>query len=101
MPLKTRDLESKLVQKFGFSRAKSHSDDHRWYQLDIAGCPTIATMISHGKGEELRDKLEGKIARQLWVRVSFFREMINCTKSAEDYIRQVQTDPFPPFDVRF
>lgn len=101
MPLKSKDLESKLIHKFGFSRAKSRSDDHRWYQLDVPGCPLIVTKISLGKGEEIKPKLEGMIARQLRVKVSFLREMIGCTKSLEDYEYQVQTDPFPPFDVRF
>ena len=100
MPLKTKDLESKLVHKFGFIKAKSHSDDHRWYQISVPGCPPIATKVSHGIGD-LSPKLEGMIARQLRVKTSFLREMVGCTKSAEEYERQVQTDPSPPFDVRF
>ena len=100
MPLKTKDLESKLVHKFGFTRAKSRSEDHRWYQISIPGCPLIATKISHGAGE-LSPKLEGMIARQLRVKTPFLREMVDCTKSAEEYEHQVQIDPNPPFDVRF
>jgi hypothetical protein len=26
--------------------------------------------------------------------------MISCTKSRDDYYRQVREDPFPPFDIR-
>ncbi len=100
MPIKTRHLESLLQKKFGFSFAKTRSTDHRWYELHIPGLPVIVTKVSHGTSE-LSSSLESMIARQLRVRRPFFLEMIGCTKSADDYCKQVQEDPYPPFNVGF
>jgi hypothetical protein len=100
MPLKTNELESKLVHKFGFDQAHTRSSDHRWYEINVPGCPPILTKVSHG-AKELSPSLESMIARQLRVRKTFLREMINCTKSLDDYQHQVQTAPIPPFDKRF
>jgi len=99
MALKTRDIEQKLVHKFGFGHAQNRSVDHRWYELNIPGCPPVVTKVFHGQ-KEISDKLEGMIARQLRVRKEFLREMISCTKSSEDYQNQVQNDPYPPFEHR-
>ncbi len=100
MPLKTRDLEQKLVNKFSFKIAPNRSVDHRWYELQIPGCPPVFTKVSHGQ-REISAKLEGMIARQLRVRKEFLREMVGCTKSAEEYRAQVRDDPQPPFSQRF
>jgi len=101
MPRKPHEIESLLQGKFGFSLSTGHSSDHRWYELSIPGLPIIATYVSHSKKEICRN-LESKIARQLRVRKPFFRGMMDCTQGREDYYRQVQEDPFPPFNaVRF
>ncbi len=100
MPIKTRDLRSKLQNKFGFSHSKVRSDDHYWYELTIPGLPIIATKVSHGS-KEISSSLENAIARQLRVRKKFFRGMIECTKDSETYQKQVREDPFPPFNIGF
>ncbi len=96
MAYKPREIEEKLVSKFGFEPDTNRADDHRWYVLQIDDLPVIRTHFSHAK-KDIGPKLEGKIARQLYVRDKFFHEMIDCTKSLEDYIHQLRTDPFPPF----
>ena len=100
MTRRPADIEDKLQNKFGFSRARSHSSDHRWYELKLPGLPTILTKVSRST-KDIGDKLEGKIARQLRVRKPFFAGMIDCTKSRADYEHQIRSDPFPPLDVRF
>jgi hypothetical protein len=97
MPIKPGEFERQLKHKFGFVPAKDHSVDHIWLKLELIGLPTIFTKLSHS-GDELRDKLIGKIARQLRVRGPFLREMIGCTKSRDEYYRQVRQEPVPPFD---
>lgn len=100
MPIKAKKLEQTLTGKLGFSPAPSRSSDHKWYQLEIPGCPIIATKISHGE-KEISGKLEGMIARQMRVRRAYLQELVSCTKSAEEYRAQVVTDPYPPADVGF
>jgi hypothetical protein len=99
MAFKSSEIERLLQSKFGFSPAKGHSSDHRWYELQLPGLPVILTKVSHSKAE-IGSNLESKIARQLRVRRPFFEEMIVCTKGLDEYKHQVQTDPYPPFDVR-
>jgi hypothetical protein len=100
MPRKPREIASKLTGKFGFVEAESRSTDHRWFELRLEGLPVILTKLSHNR-DEVGSKLEGKIARQLRVRKSFFDGMMDCTNDARAYERQVREDPVPPFDVRF
>jgi hypothetical protein len=100
MPLSARDVESKLLNKFNFSPAQNRNTDHKWYELQIEGIPVISTKLSHGI-RELSDDLLAMIARQLHVRKKFLVEMVNCTKSSSDYIQQVTTEPYPPFNFHF
>jgi len=98
MPLRNRDFEGLLQTKFGFSRA-DRATDHRWYTLKLPGLPPITTKASHSK-MVISDSLESQIAKQLRVRVPFFRGMMDCTKSRDEYYEQVRRDPFPPWDLR-
>jgi|SRR3990172_11686787 len=100
MPIKPKQLESILQNKFDFKLAKGHSSDHRWYELTLTGLPTILTKISHS-GEPINSSIESKIARQLRVKKSYYIEMISCKNSREDYYKQIREDPIPPFDILF
>lgn len=100
MPIKIRDFESLLQSKFGFIPSPERSKDHRWYELQILGLPIIATKVSHGM-RELSDNLEALIAKQLRVRLNFFRKMFDCSKSSDDYQKKVTEDPYPPFNHGF
>jgi hypothetical protein len=101
MPIKTRELESKLQVKFGFSPSKTHSKDHRWYELKISGLPLILTKVSHGANEISSSGLENRIAKQLRVRVTFFRGMIKCSNNSDAYQKQVSENPYPPYNTSF
>jgi hypothetical protein len=100
MPIKTRDFESLLQNKFGFVSSKTRGHDHRWYELQIPGLPTIATKVSHGV-KELSENLEALIAKQLRVRIKFLREMVDCSKNSADYHKKIEEDPYPPFNHGF
>jgi len=100
MPIKPKELEGLLQSKFGFSLAKGHSSDHRWYELKLSELPPILTKVSHSR-ETINPKLESKIARQLRVRKSYYEGMMSCKNAREDYYRQVRENPIPPFDIRF
>lgn len=41
MPRKPLEIEDKLKNKFGFTEAKAHLGDHRWYELRLDGLPVI------------------------------------------------------------
>ena len=99
MPINPTDLEHILLYKFDFSEAKQ-GRDHKWYELQLEGLPVIMTKISHSNNE-IHTRLEGKIARQMRVRAPFFKQMISCTRSREQYYAQVRVDPYPPFDFVF
>ncbi len=98
MPRKPKEIEDIITGKLGFSPAPSHSDDHRWYQLQIPGLPLITTKLSHSK-KEVRAKLEGKIARQLRIRGPFYELVMTCKRDGQQYRQQVSDDPHPPFSV--
>ncbi len=96
--MRTDLIESRLLSKFEFHEAHGRSHDHKWYELILPGLPVISTKISHGKNE-VDKNIESKIARQLRVRTQYFRGMIECTNSREDYYKQVKDAPYPPWNV--
>jgi len=100
MPIKPKDLERLLVNKFRFSPTEQHRVDHHWYELQLPGLPVILTKVSHSR-KEIGKNLESMIARQLRVRKAYFQGMVNCTNSREDYYRRVKEEPFPTWDVLF
>jgi hypothetical protein len=99
MSVTNRVFESLIQTKFGFVDAQK-ATDHRWYVLKLEGLPPILTKASHAKAE-ITGKLESAIAKQLRVRTPFFREMMSCTKSRDEYYEQIRLDPFPGWDTRF
>jgi hypothetical protein len=100
MPYRNRDVEAALLNKFQFVDSQTRSDNHRWIELALPGLPVIATHFSHGR-QEIDSKLWGKIARQLRVRARYLSEMIDCTKSRDEYYKQVTDEPYPPWAHRF
>ncbi len=98
MPYKPEDVESKLRQKFGFQSASGHEKNHTWLVYQGEGWPRVVkTKIEHHV-RAMGPGLEGKITKQLRVRAPFFREMMDCTKGADQYTEQVARDPFPPWE---
>jgi len=75
-------------------------NDHTWFRFEADGLPPIRTKISHNK-KDIGPNLESRVYKQLRIRKPFFHELMDCTKYRDDYIKQVQEDPYPPFSVRF
>jgi len=94
MTYKRREVADMLVIKL---KMRPRNADHEWYELSIDGLPPIRTKLSNNK-KDIHDALENKIFRQLRVRKKFFHELMDCTKSKDDYEQQVISDPYPPFD---
>lgn len=100
MPIKPKELERILVNKLKFTPSQNHSSDHKWFELELPGIPTIRTKVSHSR-KPINQKIESKIIRQLRVRKPKYLGVISCTTSKEEYDHLVTTEPFPPFDINF
>lgn len=100
MAYKPKFIEDRLLNKFNFSKAKTRSSDHKWYELKLDGLPVIATKVSHSK-KDIGDVIEGQIAKQLRVRRQFFKGMMDCKNNRDAYTEIVKKDPYPPFDISF
>jgi len=91
MVLKTRDVRKQLLNKFHFIECNT---DHKKYELFIDGEKIVQTKISHG-GKDIHDNILGKMAKQVGVvRLSYFKEMILCTKSEKEYIQELRRNKF-------
>ncbi len=91
MPWKRRKIEGLLTGKFGFSETDHHSSDHRWYELQLPNVAVVCTKFSHSL-KEIGRPLEGKIAKQLRVKTSYFREMMSCSQKRVDYYERLQKE---------
>jgi hypothetical protein len=94
MAWRSNDVERILKHKFGFTPASGRSASHRWLQLNLPGMKPVRTMLSHGN-KEIGHKLEASMAQQLRVRADYFRGMLACTKSQDDYYQHLMTQPEP------
>lgn len=85
MTFSKRDIQKRLTQKFKFEPVEGSR--HEAFALFQNGKKVATTRFSRGANEPLGDNLLKLMARELGVhRVSFFREMLICTKSQEDYL---------------
>lgn len=99
MPRPAREVKGALSTKFRFLPAPNKSPDHEWVALEIEGAQKVTTKFSRGM-RDIPDVLLGKIAQQLLVKRVYLDEMIDCTKSLEDYYRKLREDPEGPFARR-
>lgn len=99
MGFKSREIEGRLTNKFAFTQDTTHESGHKWFVLQLPGLPAVRTMLSHG-AKEIGPGLEAMMARQLRVSGRFFREMIACTKSKDDYYEALRANPKGTWDPR-
>jgi len=97
MTRKPSEIENILQSKFGFASSRSHSSDHRWYELSLPDLPTITTKVSHSK-DEIGDTLMKLMAHQCQVRLPYFKGMLKCDEGPEDYRQQIRRDPYPGWE---
>lgn len=91
MSLPRDDTERQLTQKLQMTLRNRKGDDHRRYELVINGRRVVRTMVSRGSGHRtLSNDIVSKMAKQLQVTTPFFREVIICTKSREDYLEKLR-----------
>lgn len=95
MPYKPIEVEGMLKTKL---KMIVEDADHKWFTMELDGLPPIRTKLPNHR-EDIRDKLESRIYKQLRVRKPFFRALMDCTKYREDYEKQIREDPYPPFNV--
>ena len=89
MPIKKREIERQLISKFGFVQSNS---DHKKFSFYQDGKLVAMTVLSHNH-KVVTDRLLGQMAKQVGVyRQSFFKEMIECTKSLDDYLNEISTN---------
>ncbi len=87
MPSRNTEIKRLLQSKYGF---RSATKEHVWIELKLPDMRPVRTCISHSR-QTLGQDLEHKMARQLLVTISYFREMIGCTKSCEDYYSHLRS----------
>jgi len=97
MPYKPIEIERMLTGKL---EMVSKDADHIWFSLEIDGLPPIRTKLPNHK-DDIREKLESRIHKQLRIRKPFFHGLMDCTKYRSDYIKQIKEDPYPPFNILF
>ena len=88
MPLPRRDIHRALTQK-GFQQKAGSS--HDLYFLVVGGkFQAIRTQISRGSGyKDLDDSGVSRIARQLFLQTSKFKDLVSCTMRGEDYVNHL------------
>lgn len=88
MSLPRREVERQLTQKL---LMEPRPGDHRYYYLFINGRKVARTHVSTGTNSRtLGDNMVSTMARQLNVTTSFFREIVNCTKTRDQYLQQLR-----------
>ena len=85
MALEKKIVKEKLVNKFEFVPVMGSG--HERIALFYGGMKIATTGFSRGTGKNLEDDLLKVMAKEIFVmRLGFFKEMINCSKSKTDYI---------------
>lgn len=86
MPSLPRErIEQALQHKFEMELMPG--GDHRRYRLIVSGKKVVGTQVSTGtSARTIPSNLVSAMARQLSVQTSFFVEMVNCSKSKDQYL---------------
>jgi hypothetical protein len=85
MPLEKRQVKDQLLNKFGFEPVEGSQYDRIAFFYN--GMKIVSTHFSRGAGKDLVDDLLTIMAKEILVyKLGFFKGMIICTKSKDDYI---------------
>jgi len=80
-------VEKILMNKLGMYLKKKPNDSHSWYVLEIKGLNPITTKLPTNHKEDIEDQLLSIISRQLQIRPNFFKGILDCHISRDDYIK--------------
>ncbi len=87
MSIEKNKLRKCLLKKFEFTKSKKKK--HRSVSLIINGKKVASTLFS-GSHHTLDDSILALIAKELWVKLAFLKEMYGCTKSRDNYIEHLR-----------
>ena len=83
--LKGKTTNRNLLSK-GFAKS---NNDHRYFEFWHNGVFVTKTKTSHND-QDIYDPLIAAMSKQCKVGKEFFKEFAKCTKSKEDYIRELE-----------
>ncbi len=87
MPIERRDLE-RTLRSLGFSQ---DNREHRKFFLRKNGKTIAVTMTSYGSGyRTLSEDLVSTVARQIHVNRRFLHELVQGSKTREDYLNRLR-----------
>lgn len=87
MSLETNKIRKSLKKK-GF--AEDVDGHHIKYVLQRENLTdSISTHVSHGGKKTIGKGLVGEMAKQCKLKPTQFRELVNCTMSGDDYIKEL------------
>ena len=87
MGYKPSDVEKILIKKLGMSLERRPNNSHSWYVLEIEGLNPITTMLPTNHKKDIEDSLLSIISRQLQVKPIFFKGILDCHISRDDYLK--------------
>jgi len=88
MPLATRNVKRALSSKLRCEEdVKGH---HIFYYFIEDGVRVTSTKVSHGSNRDIQDGIVGQMAKQMGVNRPFFAELVQCTKSRDDYVANIR-----------
>jgi hypothetical protein len=88
--MKKRDIKAKLLGKFKYvADPKSKHDGVTFF---YSGTMVAATQFSRGAGPDIDDQdLLSQMAKEVGVfQLGFFKDMISCKKSYDDYVEKLR-----------
>jgi len=76
------EIEAGLKRK-GFQQS---NNKHKYYHLYLNGKKEASTYVSHGKNQDLSQKLLGLMAKELGISIKDVVDLIKCPLSTEEYL---------------
>lgn len=93
MPLDKQKVKNTLLEKFEFQEVEGTK--HERIAFFHNGKKVATTGFSRGTGRDLGESLLKIIANEILVsNLGFFKEMIICTKSRQEYLRKLNDGGF-------
>lgn len=93
--LTKKEIRTQLKEKFFFEDVKGSK--HGAVSLFHNGKKVATTRFSRGGSDDVPDSILGRMAKEIRiVKTKFFKEMIECTKSREAYMEELEKGGFLP-----
>ncbi|GEM_PF-3364209 len=86
MLIQKEDLRRCLISKFGFEEVAGSK--HEAVLIFVGGRKVATTRFSRSQ-RNIDDTIMKLIARQIWVQLGYLKQMYNCARFREDYLRHL------------